>query len=247
MFHSNAYQNRKKISCLNCRRSHTKCEGSRPCRRCISLGKPETCHDPPAKLLTHENVHVQRPQAVQQVEEPKTSWWGLKGETLVLLSCTPNFANFIQCRPEEVVQTLKITDLFLPSVHQTLSLLVQRTFVSSSIEVADLQILTRMGIKKRVRCSLHALSPSSQAPPESSHLRVFEITFVEWPQSFPVQNPLAQSLSKNMEVDNPRSSDGFQSARDGIPQRLFPARSSDSQDDPMSGVRARMSVRSLLN
>jgi len=173
---------------------------------------------------------------VAQVEEPKTSWWGLKGETLVLISCTLTFSNFIQCRPEEVIQSLKITDLFLSSVHQTLSILIQRAFVSGTIEVADLQILTRMGIKKRVRCSLHALNGASHPHTEGSPLRVFEITFVEWSQAF----PLAQTLSKGMEIDSSKSSS------EGSSQRMFPL-SPETADEEMTEVRARMSVRSLLN
>jgi len=181
-------------------------------------------------------------------QDTKTSWWGLKGETLVLLSCTNHFGTFIECRPEEVVNTLKITDLFLPTAHHTLSVLAQRTFVSATTEVADLQILTRSGIKKRVRCSLRALPHGSHPIPDPSFHRVFEITLLDWPQTFAPHIPQSPLFPKSMEIDSPRGSfDAHQFTKDNMGQRILPSRSLDPQEDHIAGVRARMSVRSLLN
>jgi len=36
-------------ACWECYRSHRACDGSRPCKRCISLDKAADCRDPPAK------------------------------------------------------------------------------------------------------------------------------------------------------------------------------------------------------
>jgi len=182
-------------------------------------------------------IPQQRPQT-QPFDEPKVSWWGLKGETLVLLSSTPGFCTFIQCRPEEVVQALKITDLFLPTVHQSLSLLLQRAYVSSGVEVGDFQILTRTGVKKRVKCSIHSLNQPIQPGMDASHQKLFEIGFTEWTHCFPLLHPLSPTMTSKMEVDDDHET---------LQQKLLHTRGAEAPEVMGSGVRARMSVMSLLN
>ena len=33
------------VACYSCRRSHTKCDGNRPCKRCTARGTPLLCLD----------------------------------------------------------------------------------------------------------------------------------------------------------------------------------------------------------
>ncbi|KAL6058565.1 Polyubiquitin [Balamuthia mandrillaris] len=37
------------VSCSNCRQAHAACDSGRPCRRCITVGKSETCRDAEVK------------------------------------------------------------------------------------------------------------------------------------------------------------------------------------------------------
>jgi len=253
---SSLCQTRKKLACLSCRRSHTKCDGSRPCKRCVSLGKQQTCQDPPSKALLRE-LTAYRP-SFSSPQQAKTAWWCLQGDTLILLSCTPSFAEFIQHPIEQIVQTMKIHELFPPSVHEMLWNVIQKTLISSRVEIVELQILTRLSVTKPVNCWLYALNQVSTQQTSSSGepgSKILELTLFDLnPTCSATNSSLESCLSEsnvsfkanlNILAQASSSQEQLNSTRlfKGCPLLTNPLSSRSFQ----TGTGVRMSVTSLLN
>jgi len=71
---------------------------------------------------------------------------------------------------------------------------------------------------------------------DPANQRLFEISLVEWTPCFPLLNPL--SPASKMEIDEEHET---------LQQKLLHARTGEAPEGLSSGVRARMSVRALLN
>ncbi|KAG0270564.1 hypothetical protein DFQ27_004276 [Actinomortierella ambigua] len=64
-------------ACINCKKAHLACDISRPCKRCVSVGKDETCRDV-------EHKKRGRPKLIDKQVEIDTSAWGAQGKEPIL-------------------------------------------------------------------------------------------------------------------------------------------------------------------
>ncbi|KAG0226325.1 hypothetical protein BGW42_003760 [Actinomortierella wolfii] len=64
-------------ACINCKKAHLACDISRPCKRCISVGKDDTCRDV-------EHKKRGRPKLVDKQVEIDSSAWGPQGKEPIL-------------------------------------------------------------------------------------------------------------------------------------------------------------------
>ncbi|KAF9974008.1 hypothetical protein BGZ73_002705 [Actinomortierella ambigua] len=64
-------------ACINCKKAHLACDISRPCKRCVSVGKDDTCRDV-------EHKKRGRPKLVDKQVEIDTSAWGAQGKEPIL-------------------------------------------------------------------------------------------------------------------------------------------------------------------
>lgn len=67
-------------ACINCKKAHLACDMSRPCRRCVSLNKHDTCIDIKhkkrgrPKIVKDAKKQDSSPVSSQTSQEPKSSW-----------------------------------------------------------------------------------------------------------------------------------------------------------------------------
>jgi len=163
-------------------------------------------------------------------QEPKTSWWSQKGAAFFLISCTPSFSSFIQFGVEQIVQRMRLTDLFTEMVYEKVFMMIQRNNITSRVEVQDLQIMTKCGSKKKVSCWISSTRSHENQFSDQSSAKIVELALFELTPN-PLSDVLATAEMKSVLLDEEKESEQMDT----------------SVEIYEPGVLSRMSVRSLLN
>lgn len=154
--YSEDYGCSKKTSCVPCKRAHYKCQGERPCKRCIERKNSNHCIGPPKKDFLRFTKYVSTGnesglKVQSEDHSPCLSWWRRgKMNNLYLFYCTFKFLELCGYQVEDLLHVQTMDQLFYkPPIEIYISLF---NSPPSSLSTT-MDMITIQGHKKTLSCT----------------------------------------------------------------------------------------------